>query len=111
MFTALVLTFIGVAWYRAHRTYEATRGVDSRVNRASLSWAFIGASVGSFFGVAGLGGAIAATVPAAVIAFIIARLLMRLRVQRSNPAPGAVPTPTSDHAPPSSHSTSYSEAI
>ena len=87
MYTAFVLLVIAVLWYRANSSYQATQAYPSRVDRASLLWAFLGAVLGSFFGVSGFGGAIAGTIPLALAAYFFARLLMR----RWNPSSAAAP--------------------
>lgn len=77
MFTIIVLVIIAIAWFVANGKYEATRAWKYRRLRAAYSWAFVGAIVGSYFGVAGMGSAIAGTIPGAFIAYLIASNLMK----------------------------------
>jgi len=77
MFTILILIIIGVAWLIAHGNYVQTRQWKYRRMRAAFSWAFVGAIIGSFFGVAGMGSAIAGTIPGAIIGYLLASNLMK----------------------------------
>lgn len=77
MFTLIVLAAIAFFWWRAHKSYESTGQWKYRRLRSSWLWAFIGASIGSFFGVAGFGTAIAGTIPGGIVAFLAASNLMK----------------------------------
>lgn len=77
MFTIIVLVIIAVAWFIANGKYESSHAWKYRRQRAAFSWAFVGAIIGSYFGVAGMGSAIAGTVPGAIIAYLIASNLMK----------------------------------
>ncbi len=77
MFTIIVLLIIGALWFVANGKYEATREWKYRRLRAGYAWALAGAIVGSFFGVAGMGSAIAGTIPGAVMGYLIACNMMK----------------------------------
>lgn len=77
MFTVIVLFVIGAAWFVANGKYESTRAWTYRRMRAAFAWAFVGAVVGSYFGVAGMGSAIAGTLPGAAVGYLIASNLMK----------------------------------
>jgi len=77
MFTVLVLVVIFVAWFIANKKYNNSRVWRYRRQRAAFSWAFLGAIVGSSFGVAGFGSAIAGTIPGAIVAYLLASNLMK----------------------------------
>lgn len=77
MGTLVILSLIAYFWWKANKAYESSGLWKYRRLRSSWLWAFAGASVGSFFGVAGLGTAIAGTIPGAVIGFLAASNLMR----------------------------------
>lgn len=77
MGTLVILSLIAVFWWRANKAYESSGLFKYRRQRSSWLWAFVGASIGSFFGVAGLGTAIAGTIPGAVIGFLAASNLMK----------------------------------
>ena len=75
MFTFVVLAAIAIMWYRAHTAYEESGAFTFRRRRSAWSWAFVGATVGSFFGLAGGLGfsmAVAATIPGALVCYLIA---------------------------------------
>lgn len=86
MFTALVLLFIAVMWWRAQSRYQRSTHYSARRSRSGWSWAFVGAAVGSCFGIAGLGSAIAGTLPGAAVGYLLADYLM-LRQGVDEPAP------------------------
>jgi len=46
--------------------------------RTAVVWAFIGAIIGSSFGVAGFGTAIAGTIPGALVGYLAASNLMKM---------------------------------
>jgi hypothetical protein len=77
MFTLLILVGIGIAWFYWNKRYMRSGLYQHRRLRASWSWAFGGAIIGSFFGVAGFGAAIAGTIPGAFIGFLAAGYLMK----------------------------------
>lgn len=77
MSTIITLFVIGAAWFVANGKYESTGTWTYRRMRAAFSWAFVGAIVGSYFGVAGMGSAISGTVPGAAIGYLIASNLMK----------------------------------
>jgi hypothetical protein len=77
MFTLVILVGLGVTWYYWHQRYLRSGAYRDRRLRASWSWALMGAGIGSFFGVAGLGTAIAGTIPGAAIGFLLAGYLMK----------------------------------
>lgn len=77
MFTIAVLVAIGTAWFVTNSKYETTKLWKYRRMRAAFSWAFVGAIVGSYFGVAGMGTAIAGTPIGAVISYLCASNLMK----------------------------------
>lgn len=84
MFTFLVLCAIGYCWWRANKNYVSTGRWKFRRLRSSWIWAFVGAVIGSFFGVAGLESAIIGTVPGAVIGFLAASNLMKRDLDDDN---------------------------
>lgn len=77
METFLVLGVIAWLWWNAHRNFEATGAWSFRRRRASFSWAFLAAIVGSFIGVAGFGTAIAGTLPGAFVGYLLASNAMK----------------------------------
>ena len=72
-----ILFAIAAAWFVANGKYESTHLWKYRRMRAAFSWAFVGAMVGSYFGVAGMGSAIAGTIPGAIVAYLLASNLMK----------------------------------
>ena len=77
MFTFIVLCIIGYLWYVANRKYEQSRSWTHRRQRAAYAWALAGAVAGSFFGVAGMGSAIAGTIPGAFVGYLVASNMMK----------------------------------
>ena len=77
MFTFIVLAVIAVLWWFANKNYVTFNQWKYRRMRSAYAWAFIGASVGSFVGIAGFGSAIAGTVPGAIIGYLLASNMMR----------------------------------
>jgi hypothetical protein len=77
VFTVAILFIIGTFWFVANGKYESTGLWRHRRMRAGFAWAFAGACIGSFFGVAGMGSAIAGTVPGAVFGYLAASNLMK----------------------------------
>lgn len=77
MFTMIVLFVIACAWFVANNKYVETGLWKYRRMRSAYIWAFLGAVIGSFFGVAGFGDAIAGTVPGAVFAYLLASNMMK----------------------------------
>ena len=84
MFTLLTLCVIGFLWYSANSRYEKTTLWIWRRKRAAYSWAFVGAIAGSFFGVAGMGSAIAGTIPGAFVGYLIVSNVMKKDVDPTN---------------------------
>lgn len=70
MFTFLVIVVILVIGSHHYRTWQ--RSGDPTVRRRTFAWAWalIGAIVGSFFGIAGFGGAIIGTIPGAAVGWL-----------------------------------------
>ena len=77
MFTAIVLFVIAAGWFVANNKFEETNLWRYRRMRSSFAWAFMGACVGSFFGVAGFGNAIAGTIPGALFGYLLASNIMK----------------------------------
>jgi hypothetical protein len=77
MFTTVILVLIAFLWWRAHKAYGVTGLWRYRRLKAAWSWAFVGAALGSFFGVAGFGGAITGAVPGALLGYLAASNLMK----------------------------------
>jgi len=77
MFTFVVLAVIAFLWWSANRNFMATAQWKYRRLRSAYAWAFLGASVGSFFGVAGMGSAIAGTIPGAIVGYLLASNMMK----------------------------------
>lgn len=77
MFTIIVLFVIGACWFVANGKYESTHAWRYRRMRSAFAWAFIFAIIGSFFGVAGMGSAIAGTIPGAIVGYLIASNMMK----------------------------------
>lgn len=77
MLTFLVVCFIGFLWHSSNSKYSETHEWKWRRKRAAYAWSLIGALVGSYFGVAGMGSAIAGTIPAAVFTYLLASNLMK----------------------------------
>lgn len=84
MFKFFILCVIGVFLYLANTKYESTGLWTYRRKRVAYSWAFLGAATGSFFGIAGMGTAIAGTIPGAFIAYLIASNMMKADVNPGN---------------------------
>jgi len=77
MFTAGVLFVVAAGWFVANNKYEETKMWRYRRMRASFAWSMVGASVGSFFGIAGFGDAIAGTIPGAIFGYVLASNFMK----------------------------------
>ena len=77
MFTLFVLFVIACCWAVANGKYESTKQWRYRRMRSAFLWALAGASMGSFFGVAGMGSAIAGTIPGAIVGYLLASNLMK----------------------------------
>jgi len=77
MFTAFVLFVIAAGWFVAHGKYEGSGLWRYRRMRSAFAWSFVGAIIGSSFGVAGLGTAIAGTIPGAFVGYLLASNLMK----------------------------------
>ena len=82
MFTFAVLVALGFAWYVTNAKFQATKLWKYRRMRSAYSWAFVGAIIGSYFGVAGMGSAIAGTPLGAILGYLCASNLMK---KDSNP--------------------------
>ncbi len=104
MFTIAVLIAIGAAWFVTNSKYETSKLWKYRRMRSAFSWAFVGAIIGSYFGVAGMGSAIAGTPLGAVLGYLCASNLMKKdsnpieaeRPHREDPSPKTqAPTNTS----------------
>lgn len=76
MFTALVLFLIACGWIRSGLIKVRAPSPLRRMKTAQWAWAFGGAALGSYVGVAGLGTAIAGTIPGALVGWILAGYLM-----------------------------------
>lgn len=81
----IVVLIVGVM---AYRKFQSTGDVVDQEKMHAWAGAFWGALIGCFFGIAGFGGAIVATIPGAVIGYFLAPIFMRKR-----PALTAVETP------------------
>jgi len=77
MFFLIVLFVIAAAWFVANGKYQSTQLWKYRRMRAAFAWAFVGAVVGSSFGIAGMGSAIAGTLPGAIVGYLLASNLMK----------------------------------
>ena len=77
MLTLIVVCIVGVLWYFSNRNYARTNLWTWRRKRAAYAWAMAGAICGSYFGVAGMGSAIAGTVPGAIVGYLVASNLMK----------------------------------
>ncbi len=75
--TFVVLLVLGVLWLIANTQYESTREWRYRRRRAAFAWSFAGAIIGSSFGIAGMGSAIAGTLPGAIVGYLLASNLMK----------------------------------
>lgn len=71
MFTFLVVVIILVIGTMHYRAWQASGDLVARRRAFAWAWALIGAIAGSFFGVAGFGGAIIGTIPGAVLGWLI----------------------------------------
>ena len=49
---------------------------EQRRNQSAVGWAIVGGVVGSFFGIAGFGGAISGAVPGAILGWFVAFSLL-----------------------------------
>jgi hypothetical protein len=76
MYTAIILIIISILWWRANNRYLASGAKNDRRARAQWIWAFIGAGIGSFSGVAAMGSAIAGTLPGGIIGYMAAGYMM-----------------------------------
>jgi hypothetical protein len=63
----------------AYRKFQSTGDIGDQTRMHSWAGAFWGALIGCFFGIAGFGGAIAATIPGALIGYFLAPVLLRSR--------------------------------
>jgi hypothetical protein len=77
MFTLIILFIVVAGWFVANGKLESTGAWKYRRMRAAFAWAFVGASIGSFFGVAGMGSAIAGTIPGAFVGYLLASNMMK----------------------------------
>lgn len=77
MFTFIVLVVIAVLWFIAHKDYMSSGQWKYRRLRSAYAWAFVGAAIGSFFGLAGFGWAIIGTIPGAFIGYLAASNAMK----------------------------------
>lgn len=77
MFTVVILVILAACWLVANGKYDSTKMWRYRRMRSAFSWAFVGACVGSYFGVAGMGSAIAGTIPGAIVGYLAASNLMK----------------------------------
>ncbi len=77
MFTAFVLFVIAAGWFVANGTYKESGLWRYRRMRAAFAWGFVGAIIGSSFGVAGFGTAIAGTIPGAFVGYLLASNMMK----------------------------------
>ena len=106
MFTFIVLAVIGALWWVAHKNYERSGKWRDRRHRSSWAWAIVGALLGSFVGVAALGGAIAGTIPGAFLGFLLASNMMK----RDHDYELQQPLPHSGHSVDHPEATNESEA-
>ena len=77
MITAVVLFILAAAWFVANNKYNETKLWKYRRMRAAFIWAFAGAIIGSSFGLAGFGSAIAGTIPGAFVGYLLASNIMK----------------------------------
>lgn len=77
MFTSIVVILLLILWYHAYIQFSKTNSWKWRRLKSAYAWAALGALVGSYFGVAGMGSAIAGTIPGAIIGYIFASNLMK----------------------------------
>lgn len=69
--TVMTLVICGyLSWY-ANRTYRRTHSAIAKSKRARWAGAFVGSAIGSFFGIAGFGSAIAGTIPGAICGYLL----------------------------------------
>lgn len=68
--TLLVVVVILVIGTKHYRDWQQSGDLRSRRKTFAWAWAFIGAIIGSFVGVAGFGGAIIGTIPGAVMGWL-----------------------------------------
>jgi hypothetical protein len=74
--TFTLLAVIGIFWVRALLRHLATKTWISRRSAAQWAWTFIGAALGSYFGVAGFGTAIPGTALGALLGYLGAGYIM-----------------------------------
>lgn len=63
----------------AYRKFQSTNALEDQKKLHAWAGAFWGGLIGSFFGIAGFGGAIAGTIPGAVIGYFLIPLFMQNR--------------------------------
>ena len=77
MLKVLVYVVLAAAWFIANRQYQESGLWRYRRMRSAFAWAFVGAIVGSSFGIAGYGTAVSGTIPGAIVGYLIASNLMK----------------------------------
>lgn len=81
MFMLFVLAVIAYLWYAAGHNYMRTGRPEFVRKKYAYGTAFVGAVIGSSFGVAGgfagMGGAVAATIPGALVGYLLASNLLK----------------------------------
>lgn len=108
MWTFLIIVVIGVVWWSFHKSYMQSGKWADRRRRSAWSWGLIGALIGSFFGVAGFGGAIAGTIPGAIVGYLIASNLMKRDYDDDAPQ-SVAPAPPAQQPEPSVQSRTHVE--
>jgi uncharacterized protein YcfJ len=78
MLLIIILFALAVGWFIANNRYKQTQLWRYKRMRTAVVWAFIGAIIGSSFGVAGFGTAIAGTIPGALVGYLAASNLMKM---------------------------------
>lgn len=76
MLTLIVLSVIAVLWYLAGQEFMKSGDPSARRRKSALGFSFVGGTIGSFFGIAGFGGAIIGTIPGTVFGYVLGSYLM-----------------------------------
>ena len=75
----LIVVGLLVVGVIAYRKFQSTNTIENQKKMQAWAGAFWGALIGCFFGVAGFGGAIAGTIPGAVIGYFLIPLFLQSR--------------------------------
>jgi hypothetical protein len=78
MFTFIVVAVLSLLWWQRWNRYQREPTWKNRRRSVAMLYAVIGALIGSYFGVAGFGTAIAGTIPGALVGYLIISALYKV---------------------------------